>query len=182
MKPSPQVCQVKTISGWSFLLPQQWQKTVQRGSGETEQGRRHASVMSVGTVACLPTTRMQFLDFLSCANGGMNAFSRVWAAYTAAQCDAGREGLAGRGLERNLGCSPLCKQLHVETSRTGRWWSTIKEAGTLSAVSCFPRKKCCSFVFSSDLKNQKVWHGKMHLCVWILQGGFNKALTGPSVL
>lgn len=152
MKPSPQVCQVKTISGRSFLFPRQWQNTVQRGSGETEQGRTHASVMSAGTVACLPTTRMQFFDLLGCANGGMNAFSRDRAACSVAQREAGREGLAGRRLQRNLGCSPPCKQLHVETSRTGRWWSTIEEAGTLSAVSCFPLIKAARFIPSSDLK------------------------------
>lgn len=71
-------------------------------------------------VACLPTTRMQFFDFLGCTDGGMNTFNWDWAACTDAKRKTGSEGLAGRGLERNLGCSPLCKQLHVETSHTSR--------------------------------------------------------------
>lgn len=163
MKPSPQVCQVKTISGRSFLFPRQWQNTVQRGSGETEQGRTHASVMSAGTVACLPTTRMQFFDLLGCTNGGMNAFIRDRAACTVAQREAGREGLAGRRLERNLDCSPPCKQLHVETSRTGRWWSTIKEAGALSAVSCFPLMKAVRFIPPIRFEKINKW-GFFEIC------------------
>lgn len=147
--------------------------------GEAERGRRLARVMSAGTLACLPTAGMQFLEFLSCANGGMKRVASGFGLRLNGRlsCEAGREGLAGPGLERNLGCSPLCKQLHVETSRTGRWLSTIKEAGAPSAVSCFPRIKSCWFI-SYQIWEINQWDLDGCVCVfWIVLGGFNEALT-----
>lgn len=72
MKPSPQVCQAKTINGRGFPSSYKWQHTVQLGSGETEQEHIHASTFSRDSMVCLPTASMQFFDFLGCTNGGMN--------------------------------------------------------------------------------------------------------------
>lgn len=169
----PQVCQAKTISGREFPCFYKWQNTVQLGSGETEQVLIHASVMSTGTVACLPTTRMQFFDFLGCTNGGMNMYeSEVvfrWdrVGCMAAVCEAGRKGLAGWGLERNLGCSPLCKQLHVKTSQTSRWWKHYQRGWNTVSCLCFVTIKLFSWFFHQMWQiNKKINGAEVRHCVF----------------
>lgn len=65
---------------------------------------------------------MQFLELLGCANGGMNTCSHgsvnVFArdrTGSGAPCSADR-GSGRLRVERNLCCSPPCKQLLVKTS------------------------------------------------------------------
>lgn len=50
------------------------------------------------------------------------------------------------GLERNLRCSPRCKQLHVEASQTGRAWSANKAADGSDTARSVPFRQTCLFV------------------------------------
>lgn len=90
---------------------------------------------------------MHFWDFLGCTNGGMNACSHTDGSGNVLGCDRiGGWVLCARvcwGPERNLSCSPRCKQLHVKRSQTGRVWSANKDADGSDNVSA------CSVSFNT---------------------------------
>lgn len=156
----PQVCQAKTISGREFPCSYKWQTTVQLGSGETGQELIHASVMSTGTVACLPTTRMQFFDFLGCTNGGMNIYEseavfrcdRVGCM--AAVCEAGRKGLARLRAGKEFGLftavqAVACENL-TDKSMVEALWTRLRRC----QLSLFPSDKAGQLILSSNAANK----------------------------
>lgn len=178
MKLGPQVCESETISGRVFSLSHKWQRTVQLGSGDTGEERKRACDLAEvrSSVYQLPTCSSGIswaapMEVCRC----VVTLTALWVHLTvigpvcgSSVLQAGREGLAGWGLERNLRCSPLCKQLHVKTSHTGSVWSTNKDTEAFwysVRLRCFPLRNLVNWFWQRILTVK--W-----LCVSLLLNGF----------